>query len=342
MHQIVLFLLLLLYPTPKPFSSSNQKKTIPPIQEKMCGVNFVAPQFKSDNMGLDQVQNLNANWVALTPFAYMEVDDPSILFPSKETYWGNRPENLPKLVADARAKNLQVMLKPHFWIREKGWIGNLQLSKRNWRKWEKNYEAFMLDLARTAEELEIEIFCIGVEVKPAIKERPKFWPKLIKKVRQVYSGQLTYAANWDNYENIQFWDQLDYIGLDAYFPLDEAQTPSIKDLVHKWKTITPQLKEFAQDYQKAIIITEYGYRSCDFACWNQWEIESLPDHANLNLRAQVNGYQAFYQALWQEDWLAGAFLWKWHADSEIGGMEHSNYTPQNKPVEMVISNWYDQ
>ena len=111
-------------------------------------------------------------------------------------------------------------------------------------------------------------------------------------------------------------------------------------MVKKWKGISQKLKQFSKKHDKQIIITEYGYRSCDYACWNQWEIEFLPANENINLKAQVNGYQAFYQALWQEDWLAGVFLWKWYADHEAGGPEHSNYTPQNKPVQSVISSWY--
>ncbi|MEM8907426.1 MAG: hypothetical protein AAGD05_06230 [Bacteroidota bacterium] len=232
------------------------------------------------------------------------------------------------------------MLKPHFWIRDQGWAGELEMSETNWQLWKENYEQFILKMARMAEEHHIEVFCIGVELKTAIKALPQFWSALIPKIRQVYSGQLTYAANWDHYEQIPFWSELDYIGIDAYFPLSEAQTPSIKSMVQEWKTIARKLKRFSRKQGKPIIVTEYGYRSCDHACWNQWEIEFLPDDAQVNLKAQINGYQAFYQALWHQEWLAGAFLWKWYAETEVGGPDHSNYTPQNKPAQHVISNWY--
>ena len=49
------------------------------------------------------------------------------------------------------------------------------------------------------------------------------WWELIANIRQSYSGQLTYAANFDNYQEVYFWDQLDLIGINAYFPLRELQ-----------------------------------------------------------------------------------------------------------------------
>lgn len=314
--------------------TSNTKKA------RMNGVNFMAPQFESEDMGLQSLNALNANWVALTPYAFMDISRPHIQYPALETYWGNRPENLAQLVKEARSNQLQIMLKPHFWIREQGWIGGLTLTPEDWQKWETHYFDFMLDMARRAEEHQIEVLCIGVELKTAIKNLPDLWPKLIKAIRNVYTGQLTYAANWDNYEAIDFWDQLDFIGIDAYFPLSDSRTPKIKKMVRQWQSIAKTLKQFSAGHQKPIIITEYGYRSCDYACWNQWEIEFVPDDVNINLRAQVNGYQAFYQGLWEEKWLAGVFLWRWYGDNNMGGPRHSNYTPQNKPVEMVISNWY--
>ncbi len=45
------------------------------------------------------------------------------------------------------------------------------------------------------------------------------WGQLIDEVRAVYSGNLTYAANFDNYHRVGFWDQLDWVGINAYFPL---------------------------------------------------------------------------------------------------------------------------
>jgi hypothetical protein len=48
-------------------------------------------------------------------------------------------------------------------------------------------------------------------------------------IRKIYTGKLTYAANWDDFDKVPFWKELDYIGIDAYFPLSDAATT-------KWKS----------------------------------------------------------------------------------------------------------
>ena len=41
--------------------------------------------------------------------------------------------------------------------------------------------------------------------------------------------------------------------------------------------------------------------------------------------------------LWNEEWFAGGYLWKWFIDHEkVGGFENHMFTPQNKPVESVV------
>ena len=53
--------------------------------------------------------------------------------------------------------------------------------------------------------------------------------------RAVYKGKLTYAANWDGeFEEVAFWDALDVIGVQAYFPLTEERVPSVTKLTQAW------------------------------------------------------------------------------------------------------------
>lgn len=50
--------------------------------------------------------------------------------------------------------------------------------------------------------------------------------RLIRQIRRVYHGPLTYAANWSGeYKQIRFWDALDYVGIQAYFPLRHGRQP---------------------------------------------------------------------------------------------------------------------
>ena len=71
----------------------------------------------------------------------------------------------------------------------------------------------------------------------------KQWVQLINKTRTIYKGQLTYAANYDNYHEVDFWEHLDFIGINAYFPL-RSPTEKLPDadylfneFKNKWKNI---------------------------------------------------------------------------------------------------------
>ena len=270
----------------------------------------------------------------------MDDGDTEIHFPTAENYWGDHLENLEQIIQQAKSHQLKILLKPHVWVHGKGWAGDHDLYFWEWRDWEISYRDFILPFVKLAESQNVEMFCIGVEWKKTMKRRPSFWRYLIKEIRKVYSGKLIYAANWDEYEEVPFWDMLDYVGIDGYFPLSNSKTPTKEEIKKAWKPIVKKISKFYQKTKRPIIFTEYGYRSTDFACWNQWEIEHLKDHERVNLQAQQNGYEAFYESVWQQEWFAGGFIWKWHPEANSGGMNHSNYTPQGKPVLKSIEEWY--
>ena len=65
---------------------------------------------------------------------------------------------------------------------------------------ETSYKDYILTYAKAAEELNAEMLCIGTELEQFVIERPNFWKKLIREIRNVYKGKLTYAANWDEFK----------------------------------------------------------------------------------------------------------------------------------------------
>lgn len=93
------------------------------------------------------------------------------------------------------------------------------------------------------------------------------WVKLITEIRDVFSGALTYAANFDQYEMVRFWDHLDYIGVSSYFPLRKDRKihtlsqlyPILED---GWSKILIQIDEFRKKVgaaDKPLLLTELGY-----------------------------------------------------------------------------------
>ena len=74
----------------------------------------------------------------------------------------------------------------------------------------------ILKYAALAEALEIELFSISCELVAA-NHYDSNWRELIKKVRAAYTGNLTASANPGEEYSKKYWDDLDYIGVDAYY-----------------------------------------------------------------------------------------------------------------------------
>ena len=142
-----------------------------------------------------------------------------------------------------------------------GWRSNVTLdSEEEWDKWFQSYRVNMLHYARMAQNTGVELFCVGTELRTSIKKQPAAWRQLITEIKTIYQGKLTYAANWyDEYEHIGFWDQLDYIGIQAYFPLTPNKNPDLETIKKGWEPHIKALESFSNSHDKPILFTEIGY-----------------------------------------------------------------------------------
>jgi hypothetical protein len=311
--------------------------------EFMSGVSFVAPSDPYTEDPFLSVKDVHADWVAIMPYAFINKGQPEVLYDSESQWWGERTKGSIETIRYARKNGLKVLLKPHVWVRGQGWTGDFRLSKEDdWLAWERSYEKYILNHANYADSLGVEAFCIGLEFKHAIKERPEFWTNLIIKVRELYKGKITYAANWDNFGNIPFWHQVDFIGINAYFPLSQKDTPQVVELVAAWQDKKKALQSLHESYGKPIVFTEFGYRSINQSAGNQWELEHHRRYKGTpNFNSQENAYRAIFETFWSEPWFKGGFLWKWYPDQDNSLNAHnSDYTPQFKPAEKVVREWY--
>lgn len=303
------------------------------------GISLEAPPQWVGPEVLEPLQQLHANWVAVIPFGFSRGNTPQVYYNGNQ-WWGERLDGAAAQIDYAHQKGMKVLLKPHVWIGGQGWPGDYELSSEaGWQAWEQSYRAYILASAEIAQQHQAELFCVGTEYRIAVRKRPEFWVELIKQVRAIYDGPLTYAANWDNYQNVTFWKELDYIGVDAYFPVCDLKTPQVETVKAGWEPWVAELSNAAAEADRPILFTEFGYRSVDYAAAGHWNVADK--ETDVNLSAQSNAYEGMFQALSEEDWFAGGFLWKWHISGRRnGGPQDDRYTPQNKPVEEVIKKWY--
>ena len=98
------------------------------------------------------------------------------------------------------------------------------------------------------------------------------WVKLIRDLRTVYTGPLGFAANFDQYHEVGFWPELDFMGINAYFQLRTDVLDGVADedrearlyplLVQGWNGVLGKIASFREARHldgKPLIFTEMGY-----------------------------------------------------------------------------------
>lgn len=322
-------------------------------EAKQRGMSWTAERNPITAENFATLADIHVNWIVQTPFGWQrDIDSPGLALATEGVYWGETDEGLITTTQLAQQLGIQTLLKPHIWLTQPQggkWRTDIKMkSEADWQTWFANYRRFILHYARLAKQQNIPILCIGTELQTTAVEREQDWRQLIAEIRRVYPGKLTYAANWyEAFEQIQFWDALDFIGIQAYFPLTSKTNPSVAELKQGWQRYGDAIATIHRSYQKPVIFTEIGYRSTSDAAIQPWK---WPDTSEINpsklstqagLQTQANCYEAFFQSIWQQDWLAGVYWWKWLPSLEAKQDQlGAGFSPQNKPAEQILQKWY--
>ena len=275
-------------------------------------------------------------WISITPFGFQRTSD------ATEIRWGGErfaesDDRLRAVTAQARALGLRVMLKPHIWLRPPAWPGSIDHpTDAAWAQWFASYREFILHYAALAESAGMDAFCIGNELQYA-SLRDREWRDVIAGVRTAYGGPITYGATADEVASVRFWDAVDFIGVSAYFPLVAEETPSPEALAAAWRPVADRLRALSVRHGKRVVFTEIGYRSAPFAAWRHWEIK---DDAPVNLQAQANAYAALFDSVWNEDWMGGAYFWKWFSGPGRDGHGENDFEFEGKPAAAIVAAAY--
>lgn len=287
---------------------------------------------------LTRLRDMGVNWISVTPFGFQR--DPQ----SSTFGWvGNGKEGIAETdervrgaIRQARALGINVMMKPHIWLPAPHWPGSIAPLADSRTSWFQTYEQFILHYALLSEEEGVGALCIGNELSKITAHEPE-WRRLITAVRHVYSGALTYAAETDEVFRVPFWEVLDFIGVNGYWPLANAASPERRTLVEAWRPLATRLRDLSTRHGRMVVFTELGYRSAPYGVWRHWEI---PRAAAVDLRVQAEAYEAFFEAVWPQRWVAGVYWWKWLSHPGHSGTNSNDFELENKPAEQVVATHY--
>lgn len=314
-----------------------------PSKTIIKGISLVAPPSPFDSNPMTDVKKVNADWIAIIPYAGYQLGSEKIRFNMNGQWWGESPEGIKETIRLAKEAGLKVLLKPQIWV-PGSWAGGIDFeTEKEWQVWEESYTEYINLYIELTKDMDVDMICIGTEIKASEIKREKFWRTLIKDIKKEYKGKLTYAANWDCYHLVPFWDDLDFIGVDAYFPLDESKTPSKKALLQKWKPVHQQLSKVSKKFKTPILFTEFGYLSVDGCAGKTWELEKKTGSLPTNEKAQSIALDALFEFFSKQDYWEGGFLWKWYPELGIYQDHGDNgHTPQGKIAEETLKEWYSK
>lgn len=248
----------------------------------------------------------------------------------------------------AKARGMKVMIRPM--INTYGnstWRG--AFNPYNQSEWFANYRTFMNRYADMAATQGADILDIGSEYN-SLQGNSSEWRHVVSDVRAHFHGLITYSGNWDQYQSVSWYDAVDLIGIDAYFPLAQSSygyTPSEDEIVARWSNnsdaygpnthIISDISAVQARFNKPVIFSELGYRSGADPLRNPWETGGSYDPTD-----QQHALNAAFRAFDGKPWFRGMFIWEWNADPNAGGAGDTDHTPQRKPAQDTVTARYSR
>ena len=292
---------------------------------------------------LDSLISLRVNAVAIVPYSFMPgVDQPGDL-PVPTDAGSENDAAVIYSIRQAHARRLAVLLKPQIWVRG-AWPGEVTFATAaEWEQFFTAYERWITHYAEMAQAEGVAALCIGTELVHTTLEHPERWRAIISRLRKVYGGKLTYAANWgQEFENLSFWPELDAVGLNSYYPLaltTEAGDEELRQGALRWMQLADSISTLAD---RPLWLTEVGYRSVE-AAWMNPHAEAGDRSASIGDQARC--YAALLVAARESSRLQGMFVWKWPSYlgySDRGDAEDRGFTPGGKPAAVLLQDYYQQ
>jgi prepilin-type processing-associated H-X9-DG protein len=253
---------------------------------------------------------------------------------------------------------------------------------KDFEAWFANYRRALKAYAILAAECGAEHFCVGCELS-GVTTHPytEYWRTLIRELRLLFDNRpaarhvrLTYAARHQGAANIGFWDDLDYIGINAwpYFP--SYTTVNLGNVRQTWRraiyepeVIAPPgstnstpppgssytldffdfVRLLGRQFGKPVAFTELGCQSKGGALTRpvDWKATGTADPL-----AQMYYFAGFFEEL-RADMrqfaaenpgtpypLAAVDIWNYMVKE--GGTADADYTFRNKPTERVLRRYF--
>lgn len=280
---------------------------------------------------MEDIRAIGANWISIHPYARINADG-SLRFERFDPL--DPPEYLVRPIREAHRLGLSICIKPHiaYWGSPFSWRGEIDFKRdEEWQRFWADYGEWITLLAAACREA--DGFVVGTELDRTLHFEDE-WRDVITRVREHTDAPLTYASNWTDYTQVPFWDALDVIGIQAYFPLTDKTSYSEADIRSGWQRQMAELRRYAEPLNRKILFTELGYNQSHQAPIEPWDYAVHGDDARS---IQAICMRIALEAINAEDRVVGALLWKWFPNPRPIGRNFQMAAPHIKDV--IAENW---
>jgi hypothetical protein len=279
-----------------------------------------------------EISRMGATWVSVTPYGrVLDLAPTGIDWSFEARFEDNRAAVLGAM-KQAHARGLRVLLVPHLWVESGQWRGQIDPGDdAAWEAW-----------AEVAREGGADMLSVGVELGSWLTGRhaPSFFPVLAE-VRRVYTGPLTYSANWDDIDETAITGALDVIGINAFYPLVERSGASVSELLEGGRRVAERVRRLGATWHKPVLFTELGYTTRTDPALRPWEWPDGMKAVRVDERAQAEAYLGLLAPLLDEPAFLGFFVWRVYADpDDISQEAEWGFSPRGKLAELVVRDAY--
>lgn len=241
-------------------------------------------------------------------------------------------DELYEMIDYAKSIDLRVILKPFVNCRNGTWRAHINFfdidipHEPQWGNWFRSYTEYQLHYAKIAQETACEMIIIGCEMVQA-QRKDAYWREMIRQIRAVYGGLLTY--NTDKYmeEYVTWWDALDVISSSGYYPVND------------WEKELDRIEKVVEKAGKPFFFAEAGCPSRDMSPMrpNDWALAG-----KLSLEAQANYYSVMLEHCNRRKWVQGFAFWDWSSrlNEYEENQNNKGYSVFEKPAAGVIFDFY--
>jgi hypothetical protein len=328
----------LLHARPALSSPAEPAKSLDPYA-RVRGVMVSCPraglEWGTDDMvhTLGILHDLGVNWVSIHPYGGL-ADDGTVGHSRIDRLYDD-PSWLQRAIREAHAKGLKIAITPHlaYWRTRFSYRSEICFDDdASWRRFFETYQEFIVKVADLSEDADALV--VGSELDGTIQHDAE-WRKVIAAVRGTFHGPITYASGWDAYTRVKFWDALDVVCVDGYFPLvDHDGMPTDAELQRGWARVASELDAFGKRTGRHVVLGELGYNRSMQAAVRPWDYREDDDPRAEQL--QTRCLDTALHAIAKSDTVVGAFLWKWLPGED----PDDNFLASTPAMQKVIEkNW---